>query len=178
MRWWVIAALAFSCFGCTEAPSDDSPSGAVRLFLEAMARAEHDPAAVEEAYALLAEDSRRALSERAHLASSLGGRPLEPWDMIVRGRFRQSFIPARGGRGMRETIDGNAATVIAENEEGDRRAEVHLVLEEEGWRVILDLPPARERPRSEGAGSEAEGAEGPGSQGSGADGSERVARPR
>ncbi|HBQ11908.1 MAG TPA: hypothetical protein DEF51_12415 [Myxococcales bacterium] len=98
--------------------------------------------------------------------------------MIVRGRFRQSFIPARGGRGMRETIDGNAATVIAENEEGDRRAEVHLVLEEEGWRVILDLPPARERPRQEGAGSEAEGAEGPGSQGSGADGSERVARPR
>lgn len=154
MRWWVIAALSFSCLGCTEVPSDDTPSGAVRLFLEAMARAEHDPAAVEEAYALLAEDSRRALAERAHLASSLGGRPLEPWEMIVRGRFRQSFSPARGSRGMRETIDGETATVVVESDEGDRRAEVRLILEEEGWRVVLDLPPARARAGSEGAGAE------------------------
>jgi len=144
VRWLSIALVPLALLGCTEAPSDDTPSGAVRLFLESMARAEHDPSAVEDAYALLAEDSRRALAERAHLASSLGGRPMEPWDMIARGRFRQTFAPARGSRGMRETVEGNEATVVVENEERDRRAEIQLVREEEGWRVVLDLPPARE----------------------------------
>lgn len=139
-------ALGLPLAGCTEAPTDETPSGTVRLFLAALQRSERDPAALREAYRLLSASSRRALAERAHLAGSLGARELEPWEMIVAGRSRETFAPARGSRGMRESIDREHATVTVRSQDGDRTAEVALVRERGRWRIVMELPPTRARP--------------------------------
>jgi hypothetical protein len=137
--------LAVTSAGCSDASTDETPSGALRLFLAAMERTERDPAAAREAYRLLSTPTRRALVERAQFAASLGGGDLAPWDMLVRGGYRQTFSAARGARGMREQIDGERATVLVTNEARDRSAEVPLVREEGRWRIVIAIPPVRER---------------------------------
>ncbi|MGE0789666.1 MAG: hypothetical protein AB7S26_28595 [Sandaracinaceae bacterium] len=138
-RVWPIA-IAAALAACTDVPTDETPSGALRLFLDALERAEREPAAMEDAFWLLDEATRESLAERARLAGSLGGPELEPWEMIVRGRYRLSFTPAPGTQGMRERIDGTDATVVVTEAEGSRRAEVPLVNEDGHWRVRLSLP--------------------------------------
>lgn len=140
---WGLVAWGLLASGCSDLPSDETPRGAVRLFLSAMARSEEDPAALREAYGLLSEPTRRALVERERFAESLGASELHPWDMIVRARHRPSFAPARGARGMRERIDGDSATVVVTNEDGSRTAEVPLVREDGRWRIVLSIPPVR-----------------------------------
>ena len=78
---------------CARVPTDGTPDGALELFLEAMGRAEDDPTARRRAFELLAPESRRAIAERARLASSLGSRRFEPWEMIAEGRYRLRFRP-------------------------------------------------------------------------------------
>ena len=145
----ILALVALALGGCTKAPSDATPSGAVRLFLAALQRSERDPGALEDAYRLLSSPSRRALTERAHLAGSLGARDLEPWEMIVAGRSRATFAPARGARGMRESIQGERATVTVQSQDGERTAEVALVRERGRWRIVMELPPPRARVNEE-----------------------------
>src|SRR5688500_7094446 len=94
----VLLALALASVGCEDVPTDETPRGALRLFLAAMERSERDPRALEEAYALLSTPTRRELAGRAR--ATLGGERLQPWDMLVRGRFRLTFTPAPGSRGM------------------------------------------------------------------------------
>ena len=65
--------------------------------------------------------------------------------MIARGRYRQSFAPAAGARGMRETIDGERATVRVQGGSPEQRADVPLVREGGRWRLVIDIPPVRER---------------------------------
>ncbi|MCA9607942.1 MAG: hypothetical protein KC619_20170 [Myxococcales bacterium] len=127
---------------CADVPSDETPSGALRLFVDAMERSDGDPEALRDAYALMAAPSRRALQERAHLAASLGGREFQPWEMLVRSRFRRSF--AFRDRAMREVIDGDHATVTVRSEDGQRSAQVPLERENGRWRVLVEIPPARE----------------------------------
>ena len=141
MRVACLSLIALAAVGCTEAPSDDTPSGALRMFLDAMERSERDPEALQEAYALLAAPARHGLQERAHLATSLGGREFEPWEMLVRGRFRRTFT-ARESHGMEERVDGDEATVVVRGDDG-QVARVPMALEDEGWRVVLAIPPAR-----------------------------------
>ena len=74
---------------------------------------------------------------------------MQPWEIFARSRYRQVFTPASGRRGMRTRIDGDRATVTVSTASGRRSAEVPLVREHGGWRLIIELPPARER---EGAG--------------------------
>lgn len=138
-----LVVFTFALVACSDAPSDREPHGTVQLFLEAMERSQHEAGALREAYALLSSSTRRALTERARFAESLGGARLEPWQMLVRGRFRQTFTPASGRHGVREEIDGDRATVIYTNEQGDRRAEVPLVREDGRWRIVLPVPPPR-----------------------------------
>lgn len=137
---WLLLVFAV---GCTDEPSDETPSGSLRLFLDAMERSQRDPSALRDAYRQLAAPTRRALAERARMAGSLGGREFHPWEMIAPGRYRQSFTPAEGSRGMRESIDGTEATVTVSDEDGTHRAEVPLVLEDGHWRIVLELPPVR-----------------------------------
>ena len=140
---WALGLALFALAGCSDEPTDDTPTGAVRLFLQAMQRSADDPSALEDAYRLLARPARRALAERAHAAGALGGREFAASEMLVRGRFRQRFTPRPGGRGLTESIDGDRATVTVIAEDGDRRAEIPLVREDGGWRIVLELPPVR-----------------------------------
>ena len=64
--------------------------------------------------------------------------------MLVRGRFRRTFAVREGGRGMEESIDGENATVTVRSEDGSRSARVPLVLEDGHWRIVIEIPPARE----------------------------------
>ena len=142
-RWSLPAvALVLVAAGCEDVPTDETPRGALRLFIDAMERSERDHDALQEAYALLSRDTRRELTARARTA--LGGERLEPWDMLVRGRFRLTFTPGVRARGMRERIRGSRATVVVRDASGRRRAEVPLVREGGRWRIVLELPPFRE----------------------------------
>lgn len=142
----LLPVLALIIASCSSAPSDTTPSGTVRLFLDAMERSNGDPEALGEAYALLSAPTRRALAERAHFANALGGRRFEAWEMLVQGRFRLNFAPARGSAGMRERIEGEQARVTVTSADGSRRAEIPLVREDGRWRIALSIPPTRERP--------------------------------
>ena len=144
LRWVTVMWAGLFVCGCTEEASDETPSGALRMFVDAMSRSEREPEALRDAYRLLSEDARRALAERARDASALGGREFAPWEMLVGGRFRQTFFPARGRRGMRATIEGDRATVTVRDEDGDRSADVPMIREDGRWRVVLAVPvPAR-----------------------------------
>ena len=139
----IVFATALALGACSDEPTDETPSGTVTLFLRAMERSAADPDALEDAYRLLARPTRRALADRAHAAGALGGRQFAPWEMLVAGRYRQTFNPRPGARGMAESIEGNRATVTVTSEDGDRRAEVPLVREDGAWRIVLELPPTR-----------------------------------
>ena len=132
--------LALCVLGCSEEPTDETPEGALTLFLAAMENSAHDPRALEEAYRLLCRESRQSLLERARLAGSLGGRDLEPWELIARGGYRQTFTPSR--RRTRSAIDGETATVTARDADGDHSAEVQMRREDGHWRVVLTIPPS------------------------------------
>jgi len=125
---------------CSTAPTDDDPVGALRLFLAAMERSRTQPSAREQAFALLAEPSREALRRRARLATALaGGRDLEPYELLVPGRFRMRFSP-RSGDGFTAQVDGERATVVVRGRGEGERAEVGMRLEGGHWRVLLELP--------------------------------------
>jgi hypothetical protein len=126
-------------FGCGAEPTDRTPEGAVRRFLDAMSRTGWDSAAREQAYRLLAPETREELRARAKRTSSLTGRSFEPWDMLARGRFRLRFTPREQG-GLRAEVEGDRATVEVRGAKPTQRAEVQLVREEGAWRVALGLP--------------------------------------
>jgi len=141
VTWARVAAMGLGCslaVGCSDPPTDETPSGTVRLFLEAMDRSSWDSSALEEAFSLLAPQARTALAERAKKAASLSGQELEPWDMIAQGRYRLRFAP-RGGDGLREQIDGDQAVVTVVGGPV-QRADVPLVREGDRWRIVLDVP--------------------------------------
>ena len=138
---WLVAALA----ACSPAPSDETPTGALRLFLRAMEESGSDSTALESAYGLLDEHARQALEQRARDAGALAnGREFEPWEMLAQGRYRVRFAYAEYGS-MRERIDGERAIVTVEGASGTDRAEVPLVREAGRWRVVLAIPPPPSR---------------------------------
>lgn len=138
----LLAAALVACAlaaGCAPRISDETPSGALQLFLAAMGESEHDGAALERAYRLLAPESRAKLRARAELASSLAHRRFEPWDMMVRGRYGLRFEPRRQG-GFVERIDGDRALVQVVGQGPRDRAEVPMAREGDAWRVVLAIP--------------------------------------
>lgn len=137
----VLVMLLCAAAACSVAATDETPSGALSLFLEAMGEAEDDPAARARAYALMAGETRRSLASRARLASALSARPFEPWEMIVEGRYRLRFRP-REHRGFEERIAGDRAIVVVRGERRRERAEVPMVRENGRWRVYLHVPVA------------------------------------
>lgn len=143
-RWRSLGFLLVALAGaCSSPPTDETPSGALRLFLDAIWSSEthdsdDDEATLTVAYELLDADTRARLARDARLAGALGGREREPWEMLAGGASRMMIVPRRAG-GMRETIDadGRGATVSLSGEDGSV-AEIRLVLEENGWRVLLE----------------------------------------
>jgi len=137
----VSVAMVLGLSACNSAPSDDTPTGALQLFVAAMDRSEWDDNALRDAYALLSPAARDALRVRAEEAGSLSGREFDPWQMLAQGRFRLRFAP-RPGDGMEERVEGERAVVVVSGSRPDHRAEVPMLLENGRWRVDLVLPPS------------------------------------
>jgi hypothetical protein len=134
---------------CSSAPTDETPSGALRLFLAAMDRGALEPSARREAYQLLSTPARRRLRERSELATALAGRDFHPWDMLAEGRYRLRFAPKSAG-GMRERVSGERAVVIVTGAREGQVAEVPMRQERGRWRVDLTIPPVREEEETVG----------------------------
>lgn len=158
----VAAALLANLPACTDEPNDDSPEGALVLFLEAMERSRHDGAALRQAYDLLDEAAQVQLQERAENAGS-PGHTIEPWEMIVRGRFRVRLDWRRAGA-LTTRANGDEAVVVVGGPEG-AQAEVPMVREHGHWRVALVLAP--EAPDPEETDSDAGADGGPDADGGG-----------
>jgi hypothetical protein len=141
VRWLIVLVVAVSFAGCGGAPTDDSAEGAARLFVEAMERSASDRRGLEEAYHLLSEPTRQRLVARARMTAALGAAEREPWEMLVEGTAHVRFMPRPGG--FREHVDAadpNRATVTVSGSESGQVAELPLVREDDGWRVVLDVP--------------------------------------
>lgn len=135
-------ALSVALFGGCSSPAGPaaqrSPSEVLRQFLAAMDQSTSDERALRTAYELLASPAQKSLEARAARVKSLAGQSREPWQMLAQGRFRLRFSPA-SRRGMRETINGDSATVTVTGTGPDERADVPLVREQGQWRLQLVL---------------------------------------
>ncbi len=123
--------------GCSHAPPDATPDGAVKLFLDEMEEASDDPRLMKPAYALLGPAARANLEERARRASRLQGRQTQPWEMLAAGRFGLAFRPKM----FRAAVVGDRASVeIFGAAPQTEHASVPCVRESAGWRVEPGLP--------------------------------------
>ncbi|MAQ19857.1 MAG: hypothetical protein CMN30_34270 [Sandaracinus sp.] len=128
----VILLALVAVVGCADEAPDATPEGALSELLEALEESRYDDRRLADVYALLDEASRRELSDRATRAEALGRTGLEPWDMIAIGRHHLAFEPTR----YEAQVEGERGVVVAHGR-GGRRAEVPVVHEAEGWRVVL-----------------------------------------
>lgn len=136
----VVGVCVASLAACAPAPSDATPTGALRMFLRAMENATSDATALEQAFELLDAGARSALEQRARDASALAnGREFAPWEMLAQGRYRVRFAYAEYGS-MREHVVGDNAAVTVVGTDGSSRANVPLVREAGHWRVVLVIP--------------------------------------
>jgi hypothetical protein len=135
-RLW--PALGFALLlGCSRAPPEATPDGALRLFLDDMDVAGDDPSAIRRAYDLLGPAARANLAERARRTSQLQGRHVVPPDMLAAGLFGLAFRP----KVMRPTVVGDRATVEVFGEDPQREhASVVCVWEAARWRVEPGFP--------------------------------------
>jgi hypothetical protein len=132
----VLAAALPLLSGCSHAPADATPEGAVRLFLDDMDNGD-EPAAMRRAYDLLGPTARANLAGRARRTSRLQGRQVEAWDMLAAGLFGLAFRP----KAMRNAVVGDHATVEVFGEDPQsEHASVVCVREAAGWRVEPGFP--------------------------------------
>lgn len=134
MRGVSMAVLLCACGG---APTDETPAGAVTLFLAAMSEAEWNDSSRAAAYHLLAPEARAALTAKASRASALSGRDFHPWEMIVEGRFRMRFQPDPDRT--QEKVNGRTGVVTLSSAKAGEAASVPVVREGDRWRIALDL---------------------------------------
>jgi hypothetical protein len=137
---WIGLTATLAAAGCGR--SGDSPVAAVRHFLEVMERSRDQGPALREAFHLLDASAQGALIRRAERASTLSGRPYEPYQMLAQGRFVLRFTPT-SPRGMTERVQGDRAVVTVTGPQRSDRAEIPLVREGGRWRIQLAIPPMR-----------------------------------
>ena len=140
MRIGWTALLLCAISACSGAPRDDSPVGAVRLFVAAMERSTEDRHGLEDAYRLLSQPTRERLVTRARQAAALGAAEREPWEMLVEGTAHLRFAPRPGGFRERDA-DAERATVTVLGAHGES-ATLPVVHEDGGWRIELVVPDA------------------------------------
>lgn len=140
VAWLLLSSL----LACTDSHEDDTPVGALMLFLEAMDRSSGDADSLERAYTLLDRVSRQALDVRAAKAQTLAGRVYQPWQMLAEGHFRLRFTPER--HRMRTKINGDRATVSVSDATGQQTVQVPMAREDGAWRVVLNVPPMYQPP--------------------------------
>jgi hypothetical protein len=121
---------------CEAEAVDAKPERVVEAFIERMASVHGDPVRGRAALALLAKKARENLDERAVRASAAAGRKMEPEEMLVPSRFLMNFAP----KSYRAELAGGYARVFVQGPNPTDIAEVHCVLEDGHWRVVLALP--------------------------------------
>jgi len=135
----LVVALAAALGGCSHAPPDSTPEGAVKLLLDDLEGASEDPRLMRQAYDLLGPAARANLEGRARRTSQLQGRQVQPWEMLAAGRFGLSFRP--DPKTMRKTVVGDRASVeVFGADPQNEHASVACVREAGGWRVEPGLP--------------------------------------
>jgi hypothetical protein len=133
---WVALSL-WLVGGCAPRPEQLSPDQALSAFLTALDRSTHAPEQLETAFEWVDKKSQASLKQRAHLATSLAGRSIAPWDMLVPGRASFSAYAVPSLR-MRTSIEGDRARITIPVE-GRADLTVEMVREDGRWRVVLGL---------------------------------------
>ena len=134
--------------GCSRAPANATPDGAVRTFVELMGSFDGSSQDAEEAFAMLSERARQNLRDRAERYGAASGRKIAPEAMLVPARTSPRFL----AHSYTAEIVGKYALVDIVGVDSSHRAQVPCVLEEGTWRVDLVLPelqPMRVRPERE-----------------------------
>lgn len=108
----------------------------MEALIERLESVHGDPERGRAALALIWRKGRENLEQRAERASAAAGRKLAAEDMLVPSRFGMNFTP----KTFTSVIDGEYARVFVKGDRASDIAEVHCVLEEGRWRVVLDLP--------------------------------------
>ncbi len=122
---------------CSRAAPDQTPEGAVRLWLEKMEAQPEDPRAAREAYQLLGPAARANLEKRAERASRIMGRRVDPHEMLAEGRFGLQFRP----KAMSSHItDGRATVDVTGRDPLAEHATVVCAREAGGWRIEPEFP--------------------------------------
>ncbi len=127
---WLVSA-------CAPQPEQLTPNEALSAFLTALDRSTHAPEQLQTAFEWLDKKSQASLKQRAHLATSLAGRSISPWDMLVPGRASFSAYAVPSLR-MRSAIEGDRAKITMPVEGRDDLT-VEMVREDGRWRVVLGL---------------------------------------
>ena len=128
----IAAAALMAC--ADEGPTDETPEGALSLFLASVNPAERTFDR-ERAYKLLAPENQQELSKRAAKASKVDGRSFEPSEMLVIERFVQRW-PIKN---MESEIDGDRAKVTAHGDKASQEAVVDLKRVDGRWRIVLPM---------------------------------------
>lgn len=117
--------------GCPgDRPTDETPEGAMTLFLDATKISDR-----QKAYDLLAPSSQEALRARAARASKQGGRTVGPEEMLATERFVSRWEITD----LDSEENGETAVVTASGSEEDQRARITLERVDGHWRVVLPL---------------------------------------
>jgi hypothetical protein len=132
----LVLVLSVSALGCSRAPPDATPEGAVHVFLDRMEAASTGAVPMSDVYALLGPATRKNLADRASRAGKIQGRRIDPSDMLAPGRYALKFRP----KSMTSQVSGEGATVTVTGYEASETAEVALVRESGAYKVELDLP--------------------------------------
>lgn len=136
-RCFAAATMFWLLPACEREPVDATPTAVVEEFIERMRGVHGAPERGQLALELVWSEARAALEERAARATAAAGRAVLPAEMLVPSRFSLRFEPRR----MTETTKGSWSRVTVFGNSPEEIAEVHCVLEDGRWRVVLDLPP-------------------------------------
>lgn len=142
----LLMTLSLLVSACRSRSPSAAPESAVREFVERMRRVQGDPADAKAAFELLSKNAQANLKTRAERYGAASGKAITPEAMIVPSLFFLRFEPQR----YRARISGTYALVEVQGLLPEERAQIQCVLEEEGWRLDLQmppLPPIQTRPR-------------------------------
>lgn len=128
-----VAVLTLAACSSNEGPTDETPEGAVQLFIDSAS-----PTGMsfdqERAYKLLAPDDREELARRAAEASKQGGRRFKASDMLVIERV----VPRWQVKRMETDLQGERAVVTLSGAEKAQTSKI--VLQKVKGRWAVDLP--------------------------------------
>jgi len=133
-----IGLLTLATLGCEKERADVEPERVVEEFILRMQRVHGDPKSGRDAMELVWSEAKRNLAERAKRASSVLGRKVGPEEMLAPSRLSLRYRPRR----YEARVEGDWAIVTIMGETpASQRHSVKCVLEDGGWRVVLELPP-------------------------------------